>query len=194
MAVNADKILDLIGQDYVNKNVLMKHDVARESFKLPKMIVADHEEFKYLVTSYVEHHLTSVGDGAPTAANAFGEARGILDRAFEQDAYQEGYARALQMALDGSEGGMRAIVNEIADELKRRALRNYLDHVYYQHINVLSKEDNLALSRAFFERFGSILKRFGMDVDESTFAWNTRAALDYHRQVIEQIIGVAKKM
>jgi hypothetical protein len=69
-----------------------------------------------------------------------------------------------------------------------------MDHVYYQHINVLSKDDNRALSRAFYQRFGPILKRFGHEVDEDTFAWNTRAALDYHRQVLEHISRIARKI
>ena len=194
MAVDVDRILDLLDQDYINKNVLMHHDYGRESFQVPTMVVSDHQEFKYLLTSYVQHHLSSVGQGEPPPEKAFGEAKSILDRAYSEDPYQDGYSRALQVALDGAQGGMRAILNEIADELKRRALHDYTDHVYYEHINVLSKEDNLALSRAFFERFGSILRRFGVDVDEDTFAWNTRAALDYHRRMVEQIIGIAKKI
>lgn len=194
MSVDADRILDLIDQTRINRTVLLKHDEARETFRLPKVVVSDHQEFKYLISSYVEHHLRTVGEGTPSSASAFGEAKRILDNAFNQDQFQDGYARALQMALDGSQGGMRAILNEIADVLKRRALQDYMDHVYHQHINVLSKQDNLALSRAFFQRFGPILQRFGHDVDEDTFAWNTRAALEYHRQAIEHITGIAKKI
>ena len=194
MSVDVDRILGLLDSAQINRTILQQHDVARETFTLPTMIVRDHQEFKYLITSYVEHHLRTVGEGAPTPAAAFGEGKRILDRSFNEDAYQDGYARALQMGLDGSQGGMRAVLNAIADTLKQRALADYIDHVYHQHINVLSKDDNRALSRAFYERFGPILKRFGHEVDEDTFAWNTRAALDYHRQVLEHISGIAKKL
>ena len=194
MSVDVDKVLDLIDQTRINQQVLLQHDAARESFTLPGMTVADHQEFKYLLTSYVQHHLRTVGEGEPTPAAAFGEAKRILDRAFQEDSFQDGFARALQVAKDGSDGGMRRVLNEIADSLKYSALQRYIDHVYYQHIDVLSKDDNRALSRAFFERFGPILKRFGFDVDEDTFAWNTRAALEYHRQAIGQLLGLARKV
>lgn len=194
MSVDVDRILGLLDSTQINRAVLQQHDVARETFTLPTMIVRDHQEFKYLITSYVEHHARTVGEGVPTPAAAFGEAKRILDRSFNEDHYQDGYAHALQMGLDGSQGGMRAVLNAIADTLKQRALGDYLDHVYHQHINVLSKDDNRALSRAFYERFGPILKRFGHEVDEDTFAWNTRAALDYHRQVLEHISGIARKL
>lgn len=192
--MDVDRILRLIGQDHINRAVLMQHDEARETFRAPSMTVRDHQEFQFVVTAYVEHHQRTVGEGAPTNAAAFGEAKHILDQAYERDNFQEGYAAALQTALDGSQGGMRQVLNEIADALKRRALASYMDHVYHHHINVLSKQDNLALSRAFYARFGPILKRFGIPADEETFAWNTRAALDYHRHALEQIIGIAKKL
>jgi hypothetical protein len=192
--MNVDRILELLDQRRINQDVLLAHDIARETFRLPTIAVRNHHEFNYLIQSYVQHHLTSVGQGQLSDAAAFGEAKQILNTRFGKDRFQEGYAAALQQALDGNEGGMRAVLNELATTLKQRALEQYLDHVFYEHINVLSKHDNRALSRAFFERFGPILRRFGMDVDEDTFAWNTRAALDYHRQVLEHILGIAKKI
>jgi len=194
MSIDVDRILDLLDSAQINRTVLQQHDVARETFTLPTMLVRDHQEFQYLLTAYVEHHARTVGEGVPTAPAGFGEAKRILDRAFGDDPHQDGYARALQMGLDGSQGGMRAVLNAVADTLKQRALGDYLDNVFYHHINVLSKDDNRALSRAFYERFGPILKRFGHEVDADTFAWNTRAALDYHRQVLEHISGIAKKL
>lgn len=194
MSVDVDKILGLLDSTQINRTILQQHDVARETFKCPKMIVSDQGEFNFLLTGYVTHHLKTVGEGTPTDAASFGEAKRILERAFNEDEYQDGYAHALQMALDGSNGGMRAVLNQIADTLKARALHDYIDYVYLHHINVLSKDDNRALSRAFYERFGPILKRFGHEIDQDTFAWNTRAALDYHRQVLEHISGIAKKL
>ncbi len=194
MSVDLDKILDLIGQDYINRSVLSQHDLARESFNSPQMIVEEHDKFKYIVTAYVKHHMVSTGEGEPSDSAAFGTAKGILDRAYEQDRYQEGYPRAQQMAHDGTDGGMRGILNEIADGLKRRALGNHLDDVFHEHIDVLSKEHSKELSRAFYNRFGSILTRADHEFDEDTFAWNTRAALDYYRALVEQVVGIHKKM
>ena len=192
--MDVDRILDLLSQDRINREVLQQHDVARESFQAPSVTVRDHQEFKFLVTSYVEHHKRVTDGGTPGPAAAFGEGKRILDKAFGQDQFQEGYAAAMQAALSGANGGLRQVLNEIADALKHHALNEYMDHVYHQHINVLSKEDNRELSRAFFQRFGPILQRFGVQVDQDTFAWNTRAALEYHRQVIAQITGIARKL
>lgn len=59
----------------------------------------------------------------------------------------------------GSHGWMRTVLNSIAGKLRQRVLADYMGHVYYKHINVLSKA-NTARYRSHSKRFGPILKRF----------------------------------
>ena len=153
MTVNVDQILDLLDPRRINRDVLQAHDWARETFNSPAMAVRDHREFKEIIESYVQHHFNSVGQGQLATERAFGEARRILENAFGKDRFQDGYAAALQMALDGANGGMREVLNEIAIALKRNALFDYTDDVFHRHIDALSRSHNLALSRAFYERF-----------------------------------------
>lgn len=194
MNVDVDHILDLLDQTRIDREILMAHDEARESFRLPRIAARDHREFKWTVTAYFQHHMRHTGQGSPSEDQAFGEVERMLNAIYEEDQFQDGYAVALQRGRDGSRGGMRDVLNQIADALKRQHLQKYISSVYHEHIDVQSKEANLALSRAFFRRFGPLLQRFGVHIDENTFAWNTRAALEYHRQVIEHILGIAKKV
>jgi hypothetical protein len=190
--IDVSQILGLLNSDLINKCVLQVHDEARERFNAPSMIVRDHQEFLYIVQSYVQHHLEYVGEGQVSDSYAFEEARMILDRAFGQDQFQEGYTAALQQATDGADGGMRTILNEMADDIKRKALRAYMDHVYYHHVCVIDKRAHVELGQAFYDRFGDRLREYGVEIDEFTFAANPRAALEYLRQVMEQILGVQK--
>jgi hypothetical protein len=189
-----DRILDLLLPEYINKRVLMPHDVARESLPAGSMTVRDHRAFATEITAYVQHHHHAVGNGGVSADAAFGEAKRILTNVFADDPYQEGYNVALQMGLSGAGGGMRAVRNALADQLKSQALHNHKDYVFNLHIDVLSPADNAALARAYFERFGDVLRRFLPDLNEKTFAGNIRAALEYHMRIIEDILRVARKM
>jgi hypothetical protein len=192
--MDVDHLLDLLDFRRINREVALPHVFARNTYHLPALIPADHREFNFLITSYVQHHRRTVGDGTVSDASAFGEAKGILDHTFDQDPYQEGYAAALQIAFDGTNGGMSAVLNEISQAMMNRAVKSYMDQVFNEFVNVLSKRDNLELSRAFFRRFAEPLRRFGLTIDEETLAYNTRAALDYHRRMIEQLIGIARKV
>lgn len=194
MSADIDAVLSLLVPDFINKNVLMKHDVARESYRNVPITVPDFQAFANQIAEYVKHHHTAVGDGTPSSEAAFGEAKRILSNVFADDPYQEGYNVALQMGLGGAGGGMRAILNEIAEQLKRQGLHNYKDYIFNTQINVLSQADNERLAKAYFDRFRDILKRFLPHLDEKTFAGNVRAALEYHLQVVEDILRVARKL
>lgn len=194
MSANVDAIVEKLLPEYINKNVLMVHDVARETFGPGPIAVADFQEFATRVTEYVVHHHVAVGDGKPPASAAFGEAKRILTNYFTDDPFQEGYNVALLMGRSGSGGGMRTILNVLADQLKRQALHNHKEHVFHTHVDVLSSEENSRLARAYFARFGEIVKRFLPDFDEKTFASNVRAAVEYHLQVVELVLGVGRKL
>lgn len=194
MSADIDTILSLLVPDFINKNVLMKHDQARESFRKVPITVPDFEAFANELAEYVKHHHAAVGDGTPSSEAAFGEAKRILMNVFADDPYQEGYSVALQMGLGGAGGGMRAILNELAEQLKRQGLHNYKDYVFNTHLNVLSKDDNERLAAAYVVRFRDILSRFLPHLDEKTFASNIRAAFEYHLHVVEEILRVARKI
>lgn len=196
MTIDIDQILDLLDHSKIERQVLLVHDEARERFTLPSMIVGSAREFKFVVQKYLQYHWEFTGQGRLSDEKSFGEARRILDGVFSEDPYQEGYVAALQMGLDGSRGGMREILNQLASALKRRHLQEYSDHVYYEHIDPLSKADWVALGKAYYRRFGDILRRFGREEpsDELAFAFNPRAALEYHRQILERILGITKKI
>jgi len=189
-----DELWKHLSFDYINIEVLMPHDQARESFRLPAMVVKDPFEFQQVITAYVQHHRAATGSPKTPDALAFSTAKRILDNEFERDPFQEGYVVALDMATRGTDGGLRLVINSLADFIRRTALNEYLDWTYYRFIHPLSKSQALAISRAFFERYGQLLRRHGIDVDETTFAWNTRAAFEYLRRALEQVAGLARKL
>ncbi len=194
MSSKIDALLDLLKPDHVNKAVLMPHDLARESFRLDTVVVADHQAFVRRIEEYVQHHYSCVGNTNCSVDLAFGEAKRILNGVFGEDPYQEGYSVALAMGLSGAGGGMRAIFNALADQLKRQALQNYKERVFNLYVDIFSPTDNEALAREYFARFGPVIRRFAPNVNEKTFASNVRAAVEYHLQIVEEIIRVARKM
>jgi len=194
MGIDVIGLLKLLNRDYINRTILVHHDEARASFHLPKIIIKDFHEFNYILTSYIQHHHRQIGEGELSNTTAFGEAKRLLNGAFKKDPFQEGYAAALQMARDGTMGGMRMILNEVAEAIKNRAYHDYLDTVFHHYIDVLSKKDNMDLAKAFFAHFQPTLERFGYEFDEYSFVHDTRAAVEYYLDVIHGIIKVAKKI
>ena len=99
--LSLDAILDLLDQRRINREVLMKHDVARERYGARSLQPASAPEFHEAIVQYVQHHLRSVGEGEVLARSGVWRSQARLDHAFSQDQFQEGYNVALQRALDG---------------------------------------------------------------------------------------------
>lgn len=189
-----DLLLERLNPEVIDRDLLSRHDEAREQYAPVPIRARDHQAFAAILTSYVIHHHTYVGDGSPVASSAFSEARRILEGAYSEDPYQDPYAAALLAGTLGSLGGMRRIIDTIADGIKRRALQEYKDWLFYTYVNVLSPSDNQALAHAYFERFGPLLTRFAPNVDEKTFATNVRAAIEYHLDAINLIRRNARRL
>lgn len=194
MSVDLDRILELLMPSRVNLEVGMAHDEARERFSPHTLKPRDWREFKLIVTTYYQHHQRCTGQGTPTEEQAFGDVKRLLDNLFEEDEFQKGYNIALQMALEGQDGGLRQVLNKIADALRGSHLRKYFDHVYGEYINPLSGDDLDELSHAYFRRFGHLMQQFGIRFDERTFGRNPEAALRYHLEALEKIFKISRRV
>jgi hypothetical protein len=183
-------VLGLIMPDRIQREVLQKHDEARECFKLQTMKPESAQIFKLIIQTYVQHHWSYVGFGKIPDEVAFGEAKRILDNKFA-DQFRPGFEVAM---AEGMKGKMREILNVIADWLKIRASSEYIEHVFYEHVDANSREENLELAKAYDQEFGPIIKRYLPNYDPTLFAFNMRAAFEYHRQAVEQIITGMRRM
>ncbi len=188
--IDIDAILDQLDPEVINIQVLMKHDVARERYQPVSLQCADGREFQEAVTRYVRHHQQAVGEGTPSEDAARDTATGILDRAFSDDPFQEGYTVAEQLAVDGR---LHEVLNELHAGLRGRAQGAYLKGVFLRHIDPLSRSDHLELSRAFYERFRTVFERAGIVLDEQSFMGNTRALFEYYRQVLDSIYSRGRR-
>jgi hypothetical protein len=193
--IDVEEVLPLLMWDYINKKVLMPHDIAREAYKARAMRVPDYREFKEQIEAYIRYHHQAVGEGTPSPEMAFAEAKRILDGVFGEDPFQEGYTVALQQAVTGEEGGMRAILNVLADQLKRQALNSYKDWIFEMYVDRLeSQAESEALAHAYFKKFGAMIRPNVPGLTEKAWASNVRAGLEYHLRVVETIERNARKI
>ena len=174
--IDIEAILNQLDPEVINIQVLMKHDVARERYQPVSLLCADGREFQEAVTRYVRHHQQAVGEGTPSEDAARDTATGILDRAFSDDPFQEGYTVAEQLAVDGR-------LHEVLNELHAGCGAGRREPTYgglpAARTIPLSRSDHLELSRAFYERFRTVFERAGIVLDEQSFMGNTRALFEY---------------
>ncbi len=192
MRADIQTVIRLIMPDRIQREVLQKHDEAREYFKLQTMKPESAQVFKLIIQTYVQHHWSYVGYGQVPDHFACGEAKRVLDNDKRfADQFRPGFESAM---AEGMKGKMRDVLNVIADWQKLRASSEYIDHVYYEFVDPNSREENLELAKAYDREFAPTIRAYSPVYDPTLFAFNMRAAFEYHRQVIEQIIVGMRRM
>lgn len=127
------QLLAALDERRIAQQVGIPHDEARMSFRLERNTVRDWDEFEAIIGAYYTHHSSrcvAVGSRmAPQDART--EAKELLEREYRRQTggmgRQDGLiVAAFNAAHDGTDGGLRKILDIIADALRQKAVANYI--------------------------------------------------------------------
>lgn len=155
--VSYDSLARALDEREIAKRVAIPHDEVRARYALPKNTVATFDEFTEGITHYYIYHYTAcVAPGARlNRADAASEAKNLLESQLRRG---EGDINTYFVrARDGLEGGMKMVIDTLAEGLKGRAVTNYVRHVFDQHVGPESWEDKVELIRQFIRSCGANL-------------------------------------
>jgi len=140
-----------LDQQTIADKVTSPHDAARAGYPVECNRTATFEEFIEAVTRYyIYHYEKCVAPGARLDA---GQARSKVKQLLESRLHRgEGdiltyFARA----RDGLEGGLRVVLDTIAEALRAQAVADYVRDVFDRHVGPQSWEDKVELLRQFMK-------------------------------------------
>jgi hypothetical protein len=152
-----DNLLDAMDETAIAKNVGIPHDEARMHYSLEKNTVDSFEEFTDVIANYYNYHVSKavVRGGQLSSTEAAGRAKEII----EQDYRREGgdIITAYNNAHDGTNGGLRIILDKIAEQLKAESVERYVRDAFDRLVDPTSWEQKLKIIRQFLDRYGNML-------------------------------------
>lgn len=154
-----DDLCAAIREDAIARHVGIAHDEARLAYRLPgnKNTVNNFDEFNALIADYYNYHLTQcvTHGGGLAHFEASGRASEILEREYK---HQGGdLMSAYRDAHDGTNGGMRIILDIIADHLKAESAERYVRGVFHRYVDPSSWDQKVEIIRQFIERNPQVL-------------------------------------
>jgi hypothetical protein len=155
-----DSLCDALDEVTIARNVGIAHDEARAAYVLRKNTVSSFDEFNNLIADYYSYHIGHcvVQGGQLAHFEASGRASEILESEYKRhggslmSAYKDGN--------EGTNGGMRIILDAIAEHLKEESIERYVRHAFNQHVDPTSWSQKVEIIRQFIDRNRHILGSF----------------------------------
>jgi len=149
-----DALLDALDERRIAAAVGLPHDEARIRYTLRHNTVSDFDEFTAIIGDYYNSHFTQCvsNGGSLSGAEAAGRAKEILEREYRR---RDGdIVSAYNDACDGTNGGMRSVLDTIAEALKAESVERYTREVFDRHVAPNAWEAKVELIRQFIRRCG----------------------------------------
>ncbi len=133
------------------------HNNARLRYQLRANRVESYEEFCRIIGDYYAFHSTqcvAVG-GKMTDIVATSRAKDILAQHYKREGGD--INSAFKDASDGTNGGMSAILNYIADDFRQKAVNEYVQDMFDRHVKPYSLEERIRIIRELLQHYREFL-------------------------------------
>ena len=149
-----DMILRELDERYIAQQIGIPHDEARLSYRLQRNTVSDFRDFERIIGDYYNHHFTAcvAHGGQLSSSEAIGRAKEILEAEYKR--HGGNVDNAYNDAHDGTEGGLRGILDLLADHLKAEAVERHVRQVFDRYVTPISWQEKVEIMRQFLARFG----------------------------------------
>jgi len=133
----------------VAQRVGIPHDETRMRYPLRSNTVDSFDEFTGAIADYYNYHFTACVSrgGRLSMSEAAGRAKELLEREYRRK--KGDIVTAFNDAHDGTNGGMRMVLDIIAEALKAESLERYTRDVFDRHVAPNSWEDKVEMIRQF---------------------------------------------
>lgn len=152
-----ENLLEAMSELTIARNISITHDEARMKFQLSRNTVGNFDEFTEAIANYYNHHINRcvVQGGSLSRIEAAGRAKEILKQEYNRQGGD--LITAFNDAHDGTNGGMRIVLDRIAEQLKAESVERYVRDAFDKYVAPNSWEQKVDIMRQFIARFGNFL-------------------------------------
>jgi len=177
-------LLSELDERVIARLIGIPHDESRMRYQLRSNTVEDFERFSVIIADYYNYHYTrsvSKGGSLPPS-EAYGGAKELLDR--EYGRRRGDIVSAFNDAHDGTNGGMRVVLDIIAEGLKAKVVERYVADAFDRHVAPNSWEQKVDMIRQFMSYCGDTLSSSVVRSQPERYA---RDYSDLIRQYVESL-------
>ncbi|MCK4341190.1 MAG: hypothetical protein KAY37_05640 [Phycisphaerae bacterium] len=186
-------VLEAIDPLHVAEQVAVPIDSARIGYTLDSTVASSYDEFSDVITSFYLHVLrrTGVVAGSVIPQSVAAAALDLLDRAFTRIG---GSPAAFAEARDATRGGLRYVLDLMADRYKYEEQAKYVRGVLAEALDPLDWNMKVAFMRALLKRLAPHLPSEIRSQPPARFAKNWEKIVQAYTQSFGQIQSLLRTL
>ena len=152
-----NSLLSALDERVMARQIAIPHDEARVQFSLQSNTVTNFHQFSDAISNYYNYHYTSCvsNGGSLSLSESAGRAKELLEKEYRKR--NGDIVSAYNDAHEGTNGGMRVVLDVIAEGLKAESIERYIRDVFDRHISPNSWEQKVESIRQFVAQCGAYL-------------------------------------
>lgn len=189
-----NSLLDALDELTIARKIQAPHDDARNNYHLKSNRVQDFDEFTHIIGDYYNHHFSACmsSGGRLSAAEAAARAKEVLEREYRRR--NGDIVTAFRDAEQGLDGGLRGILDHIAEALKAEAVAYYTREMFDRHVAPHEWEDKVAIVRQFLTRFAPLLGSTVRTDQPERYAHDYRELIEAYLVAMKQTSSVFRRL
>ena len=187
-------LLAELEEKIIAKKISIPHDQARMSYQLRDNLVTSFEEFSWVIADYYNYHYTTCVShgGYLSTSEAAGRAKELLEREYRR---RDGdIVMAYNDAHDGNNGGMRAVLDTIAEGLKAESVERYIRDVFDRHVEPSSWEQKVEIIRSFIAQCGFHLSSSIRTDQPERYAQNYKELITSYVNALQRTSSIFRRL
>jgi hypothetical protein len=155
MSINS--MLSELDERIIAQRIGIPHDEERMRYPINSNTIRNFDEFNRIIGDYYNTHFTACisRGGRLSASESSSRAKEIIEKEYRQRGGD--IVMAYNDAHDGTNGGLRIVLDIIAEELKRESVERYTRDVFDRYVAPNSWEQQVEIIRQFIAHCGAFL-------------------------------------
>ena len=177
------------------REVGLRHDEARLRFRLERSTSDTFDEFARTIGDYYNYHFCACvgGGGRLSDTEAQGRAQQLLEREYQRGQRTD-IVTVYNNAHDAMNGGLRHVLDCIADGLKGEAMNSHVRGIFDRYVAPHSWEAKVEIIRQFIDRCGVELGSCIQRDQPERYAQNYRELIDSYVNGLRQTSSVCRRL
>ena len=192
--MSIDSLLAELDERTTAKRIGIPHDEARTRYALGSNTVSNFDDFSRIISEYYNSHFTaciSNGGKLPTP-EATSRAKELLEKEYRRRGGD--IVMAFNDAYDGTNGGMRVVLDTIAEGLKAESLERYIRDVFDRYITPNSWEQKVEIIRQFIAHCGVYLGSSIRSDQPERYAQNYQELIRSYVTALQQTSRIFRRL